>query len=73
MKKFWIISIQYKILSRIFFFFLNEEKINIFRFMHIGLFIKVIYWIQILLKRNYFVLFSLQSHFFDELSKFFIL
>ena len=41
--------------------------------MQIVLFIKVIYWIQILLKKNYFILFFLQSYFFDEQSKFLIL
>ena len=42
--------------------------------MHIGLFIKVIYWIQILLnKKNNFILLFLQSYFFDEQSKFLIL
>ena len=41
--------------------------------MHIALFIKVIYWIQILLNKNYFILFFLQSHFSDEQSKFLIL
>ena len=41
--------------------------------MHIALFIKVIYWIQILFKKNYFILFFLQSYFFDEQSKFLIL
>ena len=42
--------------------------------MHIALFIKVIYWIQILLNKNiYFILFVLQSYFFDEQSKFLIL
>ena len=32
-------------------FFLNEKKINIFRLMHIALFLKVTYCIQILLKK----------------------
>ena len=42
--------------------------------MNIYLFIKVIYWIQILLKvKNYFILFFLQSYLFDEQSKFLIL
>ena len=41
--------------------------------MHITLFIKVIYWIEILLKKNYFILFFLQSYFFDERSEFSIL
>ena len=31
--------------------FLNEKKINIFRLMHIALFLKVIYQTQILLKK----------------------
>ena len=40
-------------------FFLNEKKINIFRLMHIVLFLKVIYLIRILLKKFtfYFILF----------------
>ena len=41
--------------------------------MHIALFIKVIYWIRILLEKKYFILFSLQSYFFDEQSKCLIL
>ena len=44
--------------------------------MHIALFIKVIYfaWIQIFFeKKNYFILFFLQSYLFDEQSKFLIL
>ena len=41
--------------------------------MHIVLFIKLIYWIQIVLEKNYFILFFLQRYFFDEQSKFLIL
>ena len=33
-------------------FFLNQKKINIFRLMHIALFVKVMYWIQILLTKK---------------------
>ena len=35
------------------FFFLNEKKINIFRLMHIALFLKVTYKIQIFWKKNH--------------------
>ena len=52
-------------------FFLNEKK-NIFGLMYIALFIKVIYLIQMLLKKK-FILFFFQSYFFDEQSKFLIL
>ena len=39
--------------------------------MHIALFLKVTYWIQNLLKKkSYFILFFLESYFFDEQSKF---
>ena len=38
--------------------------------MHIALFLKVTYWIQILLKKIR-ILFFLESYFFDEQSKFF--
>ena len=39
--------------------------------MHIALFLKVTYWFQILLKKNsYFILFFLESYFFDEESNF---
>ena len=38
--------------------------------MHIALFLKVTYWIQILLKKIH-ILFFLESYFFDEQSKFF--
>ena len=40
--------------------------------MHIALFIKVIYWIQILLKKNIYIFYTvlLQSYFFDGQSKF---
>ena len=42
--------------------------------MDISLFIKVIYWIQIMLKKiNYFILFFSKIYFFDEQSKFLIL
>ena len=41
--------------------------------MHIALFIKVTYWKQILLKKNYFLLFFLHNYFFDEQSKYLIL
>ena len=34
--------------------------------MHIALFIKVIFWIQIMLKKNIFSLFFLESYYFDE-------
>ena len=37
-----------------FFFFSIEKKINIFRLMHIALFIKVTYYIQIILKKKLF-------------------
>ena len=52
------------------FFFLNEKKINIFRLLHIDLFLKVTYWIQICWKKSYFILFFLKIYFFDEKSKF---
>ena len=39
--------------------------------MHIALFLKVTYWIQILLKKiHILLLFFLESYFFDEQSKF---
>ena len=41
--------------------------------MHIALFIKLIHWIQILLKKKYFILFFLQSYFCNEQSKLSIL
>ena len=41
--------------------------------MHITLFLKVTYWTQILFKKNsYFILFFLESYFFDEQSKFLV-
>ena len=41
--------------------------------MLIAFFIKVIYWIQILFEKIYFILFFLQSSFFDKQSEFLIL
>ena len=41
--------------------------------MLIALFIKVIYWIDISLKKNNCMLFFLQSYFFDKQNKFWIL
>ena len=39
------------------FFFLNEKKMNIFCLMNIALFIKVIYWIQTLIKKILYTVF----------------
>ena len=50
--------------------FLNEKKINIFRLMHIALFLKVTYCSNFVEKNSYFIQFFLQSYFFDEQSKF---
>ena len=41
--------------------------------MHISLFINAIYWIQMSFEKIYFILFYLQSYFFEEQSKFLLL
>ena len=45
-------------------FFFNEKKIDILCLIHIALCIKVIYWIQILLKKNIFYTVFLTKLFF---------
>ena len=45
------------------FFFFNEKKLNFLRLMHIALFSKLT---KFCWKKSYFILFFLESYFFDE-------
>ena len=51
-------------------FCLNEKKINIFCLMHISLFLSDLWNQNFVEKYSYFVLFFLESYFFDAQSKF---
>ena len=50
-------------------FFLNKKNMNIFRLMHIALFLSDRLNPNFVDKNSYFILFFLESYFFDEQSK----